>query len=322
MSERISRRSFLSVTAKAGMLTALGPYVFFDGPTLLKEKKIAVLGSRMNYLTAGKGNTAIVFLHGNPTRAHLWRNIIPYVSSMGFCVAPDLIGMGGSAKLAPEVTDRYQFSCHQRFLDAFLHRVLKANQQVVLIGHDWGGVLSHDWARRNPERVKGIALMETFLEPNITGQTPEPVIQWFRNFRTEEFKNKVLNENHFLEQVFLRSLPELPEKDREVYRSAYQSNEDRLPTLIWPREVPIDKTPELTHKVFLENINFMSRTTIPKLFISADPGALLGHEVRKNVIRQWPELTEVKVKGNHYIQEQCPDDIGKALQQWLATLKK
>lgn len=321
MSERITRREFLVTTAKASAIAFYG-YQSTDPSLTMKERQISVLGAKMNYLTAGTGKTAIVFLHGNPTRAHLWRNIIPYVSSMGFCVAPDLIGMGGSDKLGAEVTDRYQFSCHQRFLNAFLSRVLKHSQRVILVGHDWGGVLAHDWARRNSKRVEGIALMETFLEPNMTGQTPEQVIQWFGNFRTEEFKHKVLAENYFLEQIFLKSLPELAERDREIYRSAYQKEEDRLPTLIWPREVPIDRNPELTYNVFLENIAFMSGTRIPKLFISADPGALLSHEVRKNTIRQWPELTEVKVKGNHYIQEQCPDDIGKALAEWLVTLLK
>lgn len=322
MIEKISRKEFL----KAALVTNALTLMAFTDNSLpapeLKEKKLNVLGKKINYLTAGKGKTAIVFLHGNPTRAHIWRNIIPYASSFGLCIAPDLIGMGDSDKLDEETTGRYEFACHQRFLDAFLDKILSKTQSVILVGHDWGGVLSHDWARKNHTRVRGIVFMETFLEPNITGQTPEPVIQWFRNFRMDEFKSKVLNENHFIENIFFKSLPELPESDREIYRRPYKNKHDRLPTLIWPREVPIDKTPEFTHNVFLQNIDFMSQTDIPKLFISAEPGALLGHEARKNVIRQWPQLTEAKVKGNHYIQEQCPDDIGKALQHWLTTLKK
>lgn len=273
----------------------------------------------MTFLECGKGDP-IIFIHGNPTRAYLWRNIIPHLMKQGRCIAPDLIGMGSSDKLDNAVQDRYTFMCHQRFVNSFLNEVIKKNDRVVLVGHDWGGVLSHDWARNNEDRVRGIVFMETFLEPNLTGQTPEFVIQWFKNFRTEEFKNKVLNENHFIENILLKSLPHLTETDKKIYRKPYENAEGRMPTLIWPQEVPIDRDPEQTHTVFLQNMEFMARTKIPKLFISAEPGALLGHETRKNVIRKWPNLTEVKVSGNHYIQEQCPDDIGIAISSWLRRL--
>lgn len=285
-----------------------------------KKRFVSLNTRRMAYHVTGKGQ-AILFLHGNPTSSYLWRKIIPYVSSDSLCIAPDLIGMGDSDKLDQSYPGRYTFTCHQDFLEKFITKVI-GDKEVILVGHDWGGVLLHDWARRHENQVKGVVFMETFLEPNITGQTPEFAIQWFRNFRTEEFKRKVLDENHFVENVLFKSLPTLSEADKEIYRKPFRTSEDRLPTLIWPQEVPIDKVPEVTHNVFISNLEFMSTSKIPKLFISAEPGALLGHEGRKNVIRQWPNLTEVKVKGNHFIQEQCPEEIGMGLAKWVSGLPK
>jgi haloalkane dehalogenase len=318
-----SRREFIK------RLTTVVSWIFFGTsalgfsyPTLqtkVKERSLKVFGKKMTYLEAGEGSP-IIFFHGNPTRAYLWRNILPIVANKGLCIAPDLIGMGNSDKLDAQMDGRYTYKCHRQFIDEFLEQILQENDKVILVGHDWGGVLSHDWARRNEARVRGIAFMETFLEPCITGSTPEPVIKWFRNFRTKEFEDKVLKENHFLESVFFKGLPNLTEESRSIYRAPFPDIESRLPTLIWPREVPIDEDPLYTHQVFSENKNFMATTKIPKLFINAEPGALLGNEFRRSEIRKWSNVTEVKVEGNHFIQEQCPKDIGGALSSWISLL--
>ncbi len=64
-----------------------------------ERKRAAVLGTEMAYVDAGSGDP-IVFIHGNPTSSYLWRNVIPHLSAMGRCLAPDLIGMGESGKSA------------------------------------------------------------------------------------------------------------------------------------------------------------------------------------------------------------------------------
>src|SRR4051812_42222050 len=63
-----------------------------------EKKHVKVLGKDIAYIETGTGDP-IVFLHGNPTSSYVWRNIIPYVSGFGRCIAPDLIGMGDSEKL-------------------------------------------------------------------------------------------------------------------------------------------------------------------------------------------------------------------------------
>ena len=87
------------------------------------KKQIDVRGYRMSYVDEGSGDP-IVLLHGNPTSSYLWRNIIPYLTDSGRCIAPDLIGMGDSQKLASSGPGAYTFVEHRSYLDAFLEALL------------------------------------------------------------------------------------------------------------------------------------------------------------------------------------------------------
>lgn len=294
------------------------------GQPIIQRKNTQVLGATMSYLyTRHHSDTVMVFVHGNPTQAYMWRNIIPYVSNVAACIAPDLIGMGESDKLPASIPDRYSFLCHERYLSEFLDRIVANNKKLILVGHDWGGVLIQAYARKNQARVAGIVIMETFLEAHYTGQVPQPVIDWFSAFRTDSVATQVLEHNFFVERVLISNVKTLSESDKLIYRKPFiEAGEGRLPTLIWPREVPIDGLPKETDRVFKQNLAFMSETTLPKLFVNAEPGALLAPETRRNRIRSWPNVTETRVQGNHYVPEQSPDAVGAAILKWINELRK
>ena len=113
---------------------------------------ISVLDSAMRYVDTGQGRAddpVVVFLHGNPTSSYLWRNVIPHVTPIARCLAPDLIGTGASGK---NPAGRYTFADHARYLDAWFDAVL-GRERIVLVLHDWGGALGFHWARRNPVSV-------------------------------------------------------------------------------------------------------------------------------------------------------------------------
>src|SRR3990172_790997 len=105
------------------------------------RRRVRVLDSEMAYVEQGSG-TPIVLLHGNPTSSFLWRNVLPHLEGLGRCLAPDLIGMGRSAR-AP--SGSYRFLDHARYLDAWFKAVGIA-RGVVLVGHDWGGGVAFHWA--------------------------------------------------------------------------------------------------------------------------------------------------------------------------------
>ena len=278
-----------------------------------------VHGKRIAYLEAGTGDP-IVLLHGNPTSSYLWRNVIPELEGCGRVIVPDLIGQGDSDKLpASEGPDRYSFDVAFEYLDGLL-RTIGAEHNVTLVIHDWGSGLGFHWARLNPERVKGIAYMEAIVMPITWEDWPEGARGIFQGFRSAKGEDLVLQRNMFVEAVLPSSiLRDLTEEEMSAYRAPFDTPEHRQPTLNWPRQIPIEGEP--AHMVALVEAYgaFMAASSIPKLFINADPGSILVGKQRE-FCRSWPNQTEVTVKGLHFVQEDSPEEIGRAVAAWHAGL--
>lgn len=284
----------------------------------LRKKKVPVLGSTMAYVEHGSGDP-IVLLHGNPTSSYLWRDVIPELAGAGRCIAPDLIGMGDSARVATG-RNAYRFSMHSEYLKAFLD-ALEVNENATLVGHDWGAALLFDWGRKNPDAVKGVAYMETIVTPLTWDDWPEAAVNIFRGMRSEAGEEMVLVKNVFVERILPGSVLEsISDKDMEVYRKPYlEPGESRRPTLTWPREIPIDGEPAYMVAVVEQNEAWLSGPGVPKLFVNVDPGSILGDRVRGHV-RAWPNQTEVTVRGLHFVQEDSGPEIGRAIAGWIGGL--
>ena len=277
-------------------------------------------GKRMAYIDEGEGDP-IVFLHGNPTSSFLWRNIMPHLEGRGRLIAPDLIGMGDSEKLEDSGADRYTYVEHRKYLFALLEE-LGVNANVTLVIHDWGSGLGFHWAHQNPGAVKGIAFMEAIVAPMTSWDMfPAGFVELFQGFRSPAGEQMVLNDNLFIEVVLPNAiLRDLTETEMAEYRRPFmEAGEDRRPTLTWPRQLPIAGEPEDVVAIVSEYSQWLSGSGIPKLFINAEPGALVVGEVR-DLVRSWPNLSEITVPGIHFVQEDSPDQIGEAIQAWHAQL--
>jgi len=269
-----------------------------------------VLDSEMHHVESGQG-TPIVFLHGNPTSSYLWRNIIPHVSGLGRCLAPDLIGMGRSWS-APA----YRFADHARYLDAWFD-ALGLTSNVTLVMHDWGSALGFYWASRHPERISAIAYMEAIVQPRLWTDFPPGRDGLFRTLRSTQGEQLILDENFFVETVLPKSvLRTLTDEEMDVYRAPFPTAESRIPTLVFPRELPIEGSPADVVEIVESYGSWLATSQVPKLFIAAEPGSLLvGRAVE--FARTFPNQREVAVKGIHYIQEDSPHEIGSALREFL-----
>ena len=277
-----------------------------------RRRRVAVLDSEMAYAEAGSGAPAIVFLHGNPTSSYLWRNVIPHLADLGRCLAPDLIGMGESGKAGA-----YRFADHARYLDAWFEAVV-AEAKVVLVGHDWGGGLGFHWARRNPDRVAGIAYMETIVAPLSWDDWPEQARGIFQAMRSSAGEELVLQKNLFVERILPGSiLRDLTDAEMAAYRAPFaEPGESRRPTLTWPRQIPLDGEPADVVAAVEAYARWLSAAQVPKLFVNADPGAiLLGRQ--REACRAWPNQREVTVKGRHFVQEDSPAEIGRAIADFV-----
>jgi haloalkane dehalogenase len=108
--------------------------------------------------------------------------------------------------------------------------------------------------------------------------------------------------------------------EMEVYRRPFtEAGESRRPTLSWPRQIPIEGEPADVTKIVKGYGEWLASSPIPKLFINAQPGAILRGPQRE-FCRSWPNQREVEVAGSHFIQEDSPDDIGAALASWIRDI--
>ena len=280
------------------------------------KSKLSVMGHDMAFVEMGQGRP-IVFLHGNPTSSYLWRDVMPELARLGRCIAPDLIGMGDSDKLPDPGPDTYTFDRHSQFLSAFLDAA-GVTENAVLVIHDWGSALGFDWACRNPDRVAGIAYMEGIVRP-IAGwdefnEAATPVFQGMRSAAGEEM---VLDKNIFIERILPGSiLRDLTSEEMDEYRRPFLIREDRWPTLTWPRQIPIGGEPADVVARVQTYSEWMAQNDMPKLFVNAEPGAILTGPVR-DFCRTWKNQHEVTVAGSHFIQEDSGPEIGQAIAAWM-----
>jgi haloalkane dehalogenase len=275
-----------------------------------------VNGKQMAYVDEGDGD-AIVFAHGNPTSSYVWRNVMPHLEGLGRLVAADMIGMGGSGKLSPSGSDRYNYAEQRDYLFA-LWDALDLGDKVTLVLHDWGSVLGFDWANQHRDRVQGVAFMEAIVAPMAWSEFPSAVRQLFQGFRSPRGERMVLEQNIFVESVLPAQIRrQLNDEEMGHYRQPFANpGEDRRPTLSWPRNLPIDGEPADVVSVVNDYSSWLAGSDVPKLFINAEPGAVVHGRIRE-LVRSWPNLTETTVSGVHFVQEDSPNEIGAAVAEFV-----
>jgi haloalkane dehalogenase len=288
-----------------------------DGPDHLPRRRVKVLDTEISYIDIGSGEP-VVFLHGNPTWSYQWRNIIPHLTSVGRCLAPDFVGMGWSGK---SPTNAYRFVDQARYMDAWFD-ALQLTQNVTLVAHDWGAPTGFYRARRKPGQIKAMAYYEAIVLPRRWDDYTGGRDQRFRRLRSPEGEHLVLDENMFVE-VALPSgiLRKLSDEEMEAYRAPYRDRERRLPTLVWPRELPIEGEPADVVAIVEENARWLKASSdLPKFFINGDPGTSISGRVRE-FCRSLPNQREVTVKGLHHLQDDSPHEIGEALRAFVVGMR-
>ena len=140
--------------------------------------------------------------------------------------------------------------------------------------------------------------------------------------RSEAGEAMVLRDNFFIEQILPRAIQRtLSVAEMAQYRRPFaQPGEGRRPTLTWPREIPIDGEPADVNAIVAAYAEWLATSSVPKLFIKVEPGAILANPRMVEFVRTWPAQTEVKVAGVHFVQEDSPDEIGRAIAEWMDGL--
>lgn len=309
--------------------TDANPYAGFKLPPMkissefkYEHKFLEILGSKMAYVDTGEGDP-IVFLHGQPTSSYLWRNIMPFVEGKGRIIAPDNIGFGKSDQ--PELD--YTFGDHYKYFEAFMNELDLDN--ITLVVHDWGSGLGLHYAAQHPEKIKGIVTMEALIAPTLPAANFEAMRPdlggFFKMVRAPETGRKMLIEDNawladggILEGFIARPLA--PDA-LDYYQEPFKTEKSRIQVNQWPNEIPIAGEPAATTRIIGDYNKFLEETNIPWLFLYASPGATAPEAAADYWTARAKNIETVYIgAGLHYVQEDQPYAIGRAIADWYRRI--
>ncbi len=275
-----------------------------------------ILGDAMHYYDEGHGDP-VLFLHGNPTSAYLWRNVIPHVAPWARCIAVDLIGMGRSGK--PDID--YRFVDHARYLQGFIETLGLEN--ITLCVHDWGSALGFDYAYRHQNKFKAIAFMEALTRaPRWKEQSLITRFMFSRLRHPVKGKKMIVDKNFFVEKALpAMSARKLTLEEMNRYREPYVEPSARKPVMVWPREIPFDGDPPDTYARIAAYEKWLPSSTIPKLMFHVKPGLIIPPKEVEAIQSSFANLESIYLgKGKHYTPEEYPHQIGTQLAEWLKSI--
>jgi haloalkane dehalogenase len=285
-----------------------------------RSKFIDVMGLRMHYVEEGEGDP-ILFLHGNPTSSYIWRNVMPYLQQQARVIAVDSIGFGLSDKPDPS----YTFVDYARYIEGFIDAL--GLQNITLVAHEWGVTLASEYAHRHEDNVCGVVFMEVSMPRSSDLPRSEvidnmtPIFAWLRDPILGP--KVVIEENQFIETLLPSGVVRsLTESEMEVYRAPFTELESRKSILTWSKLLPIDGEPKDMVQVMENYYNWMVHTDLPKLHVYGSPGVVNPPELVEALARKLKNY-ETAYVGTvlHYLQEDEPEAIGRAIADWYRRLK-
>lgn len=271
-----------------------------------------LFGSRIHFIEKGSGRP-FIFLHGNPTWSYLWRNVIPPVAERGRCIAPDLIGFGRSDR--PDIG--YTFREHYRYVEGIIEELnLK---DIVLVGHDWGGVLAFYYALNYRSNVRGIAFMESFPFTMELNEFPPAFRTVLRLFRTPELgKFLAMRLNLFVKRAIPAGIHrDLPKSVLRNYMKPFPTAKSRYPVYVFPNELPIKGRVNDTYREVEWMEGALPGIACPVLLLTCTPGCIIRKKRVEWLAERIGDLTVENVgPGIHFVQEDNPAGIADALVRW------
>jgi haloalkane dehalogenase len=286
---------------------------------MIESNFIDINNAQMHYVVSGQGDP-IVLLHGIPTSSYLWRNIIPALSDYGQCIAPDLIGMGESAK--PDI----EYSVFQH-IDYIEKLILELDlRDITFVLHGWGSVVGFDIASRHPGRVKALAFYESHLRSATEWDMLSMPVQQFATGleNIDQCKKAVLNQNFFIETMLKTALMgDLSEKAIEVYSKPFQSPESRRPLWQYVLDLPLGEQDGEVIKLIDRYSTWLQKTDLPKLMLYAMPGFSTPISTVQWAKDHFSNLTLVCLDDvMHFAQESAPQLFVNSLIDWFGLTRK
>lgn len=279
---------------------------------------VEIEGSKLHYLEAGEGDP-ILFLHGIPTSSYLWRNVFPHLSSLGHCIAPDLIGFGQSDK--PDIN--YSVSDHIHYINRFIELLKLKN--ITLVMHGFGSVIGFDYAMRNEKNCKGLVFYEAHLRSldglDVALPFQEQVLALQDEGRVADL---IVNGAAFIDQMLREQMMQtLSEEEMNYYRQPFLKEGSAKPILQYFNELSFNNPNNQLEKLIANYSEKLTHSSLPKLMLYSVPGFITTMATIMWAKEHLPNLEIVDIGEElHFAQESYPQLIGEAISAWLQAVEQ
>lgn len=289
-----------------------------------QSKFINILNSKIHYIDENNcddtSQVTFICVHGNPSSSYIWRNIISFLLPKGRVIAMDLVGFGKSDK--PNID--YRVLTHSNYFDEFINELNLNN--IIFVLHDWGTTLGLSYARRNSEKIKGVAFMEGIIRPKKWDFGNPFVRLIFRLFRTPIVgKLMIINGNFFVERILLSigQKRKLTKTEKNYYRQPFLKKQNRKPIYVFPNEIPINGKPKDVYEMVNKNHEWLKTSDVPKLLLWIKTGVLIKPNHVQEMKNDYKNI-EVEYVGesSHYLQEDFPTEIGQSIVNWNQRINR
>ena len=276
------------------------------------SKYAEVYDSRMHYLEAGTGDP-ILFLHGVPTSSYIWRNVIPYLSSLGRCIAPDLIGFGQSDK--PKI--EYTVFDHIKYIDKFIETLGLKN--ITLVMHGWGSVIGFNYAMHNENNCHGLAFYEAFLR-SANQEIALPYQEQLTDLLDQaDIADIAAGGTTYIDKIIAQSaIQQLSEEEMQQYRQPFANEGSGKPILQYLLDLPKGDKQSEVDELIAQYSKKLTKSKLPKLLLYSVPGFVMTIASVMWAKEHLPNLEIVEVGEElHLAPESCPQLIGESISVWM-----
>jgi haloalkane dehalogenase len=264
-------------------------------------------GMRMHYVDEGDGDP-VLLLHGEPTWSFLYRKVIPQITPIARCIAPDYFGFGRSDKPLDRGWYTYDSQC------ASIERLVEQLDlhDVTIVVQDWGGPIGFRVAVENRDRVARLVVMDTGI---YSGRPPSET--WLR-FR--ELVRRTGGE--FLAGQLVRATctTDLTDDVVAAYDAPFPTPESKMGVLMFPELVP-DSPEHPSAQAMLNVREALRRWERPALVFFGDSDPIFSPRVAERLAELIPgaELQPPVAGAGHFLQEDAGEEVGQRIAAWLQT---
>ncbi len=274
-------------------------------------------GSKIHYIEQGEGDP-ILFLHGFPTSSYVWRKVIPHLSTLGRCIAPDLLGMGNSDK--PDIG--YTIDDHVNTIEKFIETLKLKN--ITLVMHGWGSVIGFTLAMKNPSNYKGLVFYEAYLRSKNGDDLSLPFLEQI-NFleKQKNLEDLMMNSSYLVDIVLPQSMMQtLSKEELDQYRKPFLTkNSGKVLYQYW-KELPRgDNNP--VENLIADYSKKLTQSQLPKLMLYSIPGFITTVATLMWAKEHFPNLQIAEVGEDlHYAQESHATLMGETISAWLQSIEQ